>query len=211
MVSSPAMVPRMSGSSAWSIADALHRSGGALAFAYHQRDVVSGGRDPGRTWLHHIRSLDRADRPSSPHPAMIIAGSGLVPRDLAEHAYGELGDPTNLQLLASEFAVRFGRPSSNALGFETGDWPALSSALAGLSIAARRALRMDLVELGLLSSADVEPEVAEHVTAAPWVSWMSTASASTPPPAHSAGRCSGVDRGRSRTQRSPQQVGDRAP
>src|SRR5699024_4200688 len=59
---------------------------------------------------------------------------------------------------------RFGARSRSALGLESCG-SSLDAAVWGASVVARRALRMDLLRLGILSSVEVDAELAERVIA----------------------------------------------
>ncbi|HEX6365811.1 MAG TPA: hypothetical protein VF000_06660 [Agromyces sp.] len=147
---------------AWNVAEAVGHAGDELVFEYRQRELVDDR--PVRGWRHRIRRVDSSLRPFGASTATILGGAGLVPRDLAEAAYGELGDPDELHLLEHEFDVRFGARSRSALGLESCG-SSLDAAVWGASVVARRALRMDLLRLGILSSVEVDAELAERVIA----------------------------------------------
>jgi hypothetical protein len=148
---------------AWNVAEAVGHAGDELVFEYRQRELDYDS-EPERAWRHRVRRVESSVRPFGASTAAIIAGAGLIPRDLTEGAYGELGDPARLQLLEHEFEVRFGAASGGALGLP-GCGGSLHAAVRGASVAARRALRMDLIGLGIFDTDEVDAELAERVTA----------------------------------------------
>ncbi|WP_157002058.1 IS1096 element passenger TnpR family protein [Agromyces laixinhei] len=147
---------------AWTVAEAVEQLGDDFVFEY-RRHEPDYDRDPPPGWRHRIRAIESSKRPLGATTATVVAGAGLIPRDIAESAYGELADPAQLHLLEHEFEVRFGAGTAGRLGFAKHGL-SLDDAVAGASVAARRALRMDLVDAGILLAHEIEREVAERVT-----------------------------------------------
>jgi hypothetical protein len=148
----------------WSIDQVLERFGDGLEFEYRQLDLEPGRDNAGATWRHRIVAgdLDTASSTASAPDAMLLGGAGTIPRIGAEAAYGELGDPERRAALDHELMLHFGSPASVGQPFGTPSWAPLDAAMTGSSAAARRALRMDLVELGALQPARLDVTQVEH-------------------------------------------------
>ena len=142
----------------WTIDEVTDRFDGHLDFEYRQLGLGDRG-EPGPSWRHRIAvtGRDGASSRSSVPRAAVLGGVGTVPRIGAEDAYGELGDPAWREAMAHEFELAFGSSSNGIPGSTGNSWTALDAAVAGASDAARRALRIDLVELGALMRAQADP------------------------------------------------------
>lgn len=151
----------------WTVGEVTDRFDGQLEFEYRQLGLDGERGEPGPAWRHRIMVTGRdaaSSRSSIPRAAM-LGGSGTVPRVGTEGAYGELGEPSWHAALTHEFDLAFGG-SSNDLAYSIGsDWNGLDAATGGASDPARRALRIDLVRLGALAPARVDPEHVATATA----------------------------------------------
>lgn len=151
----------------WTIGEITDRFGGQLDFEYRQLGLDGELGEPGPAWRHRIVVTERdaaSSRSSIPRAAM-LGGSGTVPRVGTESEYGELADPSWHEALAHEFELTFGEPSNHIPGWNGDGWTGLDLAVRGASDAARRALRIDLVALGALAPAQVDPEHVATATA----------------------------------------------
>ncbi|WP_448811217.1 IS1096 element passenger TnpR family protein [Agromyces bauzanensis] len=150
----------------WTIGQVTDRFDGHLEFEYRQLGLDGERGETGPVWRHRIAITGRdaaSSRSSVPRAAM-LGGAGIVPRIGTEGAYGELGDPAWHEAIAHEFELAFGG-SSNALLGSTDRWAALDAATTGANDAARRALRIDLIELGALAPVQADPVQVAAATA----------------------------------------------
>ncbi|WP_353807688.1 IS1096 element passenger TnpR family protein [Agromyces sp. SYSU T00194] len=149
----------------WNLDHVLERFGGTLEFEYRPLDARSGTSD--HTWRHRITVgvRDEATTDASAPSANLIDGAGAVPRSGTEAAFGELGDPTHRISLQHEFALRFGASDQVTQSVRAPGWEPLDVATRGAGEVARRALRMDLVELGALDPPMLDIEEVERGTA----------------------------------------------
>jgi hypothetical protein len=143
----------------WTIGAVTDRFGGQLDFEYRQLGLDGEHGEPGPVWRHRIVVTERdgaSSRSSVPRAAM-LGGGGTVPRIGTEGAYGELGDPSWRAALGHEFDLAFGAPANDITGSTGNGWSGLDAAVRDASDAARRALRIDLVERGALLPVQVDP------------------------------------------------------
>ena len=150
--------------SEWTIDHVLERFGGTLEFEYRSRDARLGST--AGAWHHRITAgvHDAATTDASAPTAVLVDGAGTVPRSGSEAAYGELGDLSRRIALEHEFAARFGAGARLAQPGSAPGWEPLEQAIHGASAAARRALRMDLVELGALDPPVLDVAEVERST-----------------------------------------------
>ncbi|WP_430647436.1 hypothetical protein [Agromyces sp. GXS1127] len=155
----------------WNVGQVVERFGGELEFEYRQVDLGrvegTGPVGTGPTWRHRVRldsGLDAATSDTAAPTAALLGGEGTVPRNGTEAAYGELGDPVDRAALDHEFELMFG---SDAAHRPAGDasWRPLDAAMSGSSAPGRRALRMDLVALGVLEPPTLDAEQVVHALA----------------------------------------------
>lgn len=157
----------------WTIGQVTDRFDGHLEFEYRQLGLDGERGERGETgetgpiWRHRIAVTERdaASSRSSVPRAAILGGAGTVPRVGTEGAYGELGDPAWHEAMAQEFELAFGASSHGIPGSTDRRWTALDAATTGASDAARRALRIDLIELDALAPAQADPAHMATATA----------------------------------------------
>ncbi|BDZ64122.1 IS1096 element passenger TnpR family protein [Agromyces mangrovi Wang et al. 2018] len=149
----------------WTIDHVIDRFGGTLEFEYRSRDARLASTADARHHRITAGVRDGATTDASEPAAVLVDGAGTVPRSGSEAEFGELGDPTRRAALQHEFAVRFGPDPRHARPASAPGWEPLDQAIHGASAAARRALRMDLVELGALDPPVLDVEEVERGTA----------------------------------------------
>ncbi len=151
----------------WTIGEVTDRFDGHLEFEYRQLGLDGERGETGPSWRHRIAvtGRDAASSRSSVPRVALLGGSGLVPRVGTEAAYGELGDPAWHEAMANEFDLAFGASAYDFHGPSDHRWRALEAAVTGASDAARRALRIDLVELGGSPPEPADPESMATATA----------------------------------------------
>ena len=149
----------------WTIGQVTDRFDGHLEFEYRQLGLDGEHGETGPAWRHRIvvTGRDSASSRSSVPRAAMLGGAGTVPRVGTEAAYGELGDPAWHQAMAHEFELAFGASTNDIPGSIHHRWTALDAAITGASDAARRALRIDLIELG--ADLPVQADSAHMATA----------------------------------------------